>query len=113
MLIGWQSWQVFFIYLFTISYTLYTKHFANNYDAISFHKVPLFCATTGHLQTLQTTANQPHVTEIRKEGSEDTCWQKGVLCVIAGFCRKVAENYALLGYDEASSGTKLPLLAVS
>jgi len=64
---------VFFIYLCTISYTLYTKHFANNYDATGFHKVPLLCVTTGHLQTLQTTANQPHVTEIKKEGSEYTC----------------------------------------
>ena len=101
-------------FLFTISYTLYRKHLkacANNYDATNFHKVPLLCATTGHLQTLQTTANQQHVTEIRKEGFEDTCWQKGVLCVISGFCCKVAEF--LLVYDEASSGTELPLLAVS
>ena len=106
-----------FFFLFTIYHLIYIlpktlkSSCTNNYDATSFHHVPLLCATTGHLQTLQTTANQPHVTEIRKEGSEYTCGQKGVLCLISGFCRKVAEKCTILGYVTASRVRKIPQLA--
>lgn len=49
------------------------SYFANNYDAISFHLVPGLTATTRHYQAVQPTANQPHGTEIRTKGFEDTC----------------------------------------
>jgi len=44
-------------------------------------------------------------TQLNFDGYKDDC-----ICVISGFCRKVAENCTLLGYYAASIGNFLPTL---